>query len=1309
MPLQLPTYLYARKLLSQCIGYLRLGLRAVLVASAWLALLPLGNIYVWRLHFWIVDVIVWGILGGTPPTSQSAFPPSPANATALNGTIPSAASTNSTVAPLIAASNHTSSNVTDQPLPLMPFESLAIRIFRGKQFAKVFQTFSHDTFEGQILTCAIVVLFVAIFLLREWCLQNLPQEVEALHLAQAPDNDAQEQAPRQLHRPLPNPVVPDDVLAINPLDGAEIRQWQQDNNAVAEENAHLPRPQMRHGVPDPPELLDAGNDWRLASRLEQSTAEADGDVEAAEDELQLDIDQLRSRRNKRFGLPTSTDVHLLSSEGRHDDDIVSDQVTAASTKTQGKQKRHDDHHTLDAESAVPSGSGHRLKGKDRLDDAEAEHNGDVVLERHASDEQRTKPMQDDAMSRTSSQADVSHALDEDGKGLHEKDDKDLQQQDDPNFQQQNGVSSHALNEGDADRPQQDGDSDLSDIQNNEGPADDVEENDDDDDADDRVEGNVHGGVARNADAIDLADWEDDVENGERLEDDLEGMMEAIGMRGPFVNLVTNITLMFVLCSFTLTVFVALPYMVGRMVGVGHNVVRTITLPMRLLSPVKNLLVAASTKLFAASSTPSKYTFVQVFANAPYAEAIQTSIVSLHDSLKQEVLNSLHGLETFLQALQARTRGISSYDRAFCVALGHMYWLLGLAIQNRMSHLYIRWHLRSLKAFVDQQLIVLKVLSFIILELVIFPLGCGILTDISLFPLWHNVSITTRLALASSRPLSLAFTLWSLGTLYMFGLAQFVSHTRSIVRPGLLCFVRDAGDPNFHPIRDILERRSLEQLRKIGVSAIIYSSILASTLGLCAHLISLSTDVLPLRWNVHRALTSSGLELGCIAVFLPMIVRTYLPGHWMRRSARWWWQNVAKLFRLSPYLIGGRFTEEETHTKLDSWRSFIRHYLHNIDEPRQRVHDGGYARVPADDHAVMSCPLVIRTDAEGNAISERGKEAIFAQEEAIAKMTKKPQYTVVYIPPHFRARLVSVVVTLWATLCFILLLSFLTPLLVGRGLLAAALPAQVVALHDGYAWSIGMVSILFAFSAVARTYKFYNKIRVSSNAPRRIFKHFKRFTQRAWLGLAYAILAPTLLGMIIEVYINGLTRAALRTPVMPTISLLHAWTMGLVELQLIFEIVSIRVGRRERPDVATAPLFAASLYALLNLKNGGWRRPKAWLITKHAIVPDFALMIAVLMSPLLTLALSHHVLGRPESTLAQALQVSLTFGAYTASFLMGVFKNWLWQRMESWTDVIKDEHFLISTELKNYMDQNQAEAKHTTYDAEGPIPDALLNP
>ena len=260
---------------------------------------------------------------------------------------------------------------------------------------------------------------------------------------------------------------------------------------------------------------------------------------------------------------------------------------------------------------------HHTNGKDRLDDAEAEHNGDVVLERHASDEQRTKPMQDDAMSRTSSQADVSHALDEDGKGLYEKDDKDLQQQDDPNFQQQNGVSSHALNEGDADRPQQDGDSDLSDIQNNEGPADDVEENDDDDDADDRVEGNVHGGVARNVDAIDLADWEDDVENGERLEDELEGMMEAIGMRGPFVNLVTNITLMFVLCSFTLTVFIALPYMVGRMVGVGHNVVRTITLPMRLLSPVKNLLVAASTKLFAASSTPSKYTFVQFFANTQF--------------------------------------------------------------------------------------------------------------------------------------------------------------------------------------------------------------------------------------------------------------------------------------------------------------------------------------------------------------------------------------------------------------------------------------------------------------------------------------------------------------------------------------------------------------------------------------------------------------------------------------------------------------------------------------------------------------------
>ena len=48
---------------------------------------------------------------------------------------------------------------------------------------------------------------------------------------------------------------------------------------------------------------------------------------------------------------------------------------------------------------------------------------------------------------------------------------------------------------------------------------------------------------------------------------------------------------------------------------------------------------------------------------------------------------------------------------------------------------------------------------------------------------------------------------------MFHFAMFVSMCRDIVRAGTLYFIRDPNDPQFHPIREILERPTLHQLTK----------------------------------------------------------------------------------------------------------------------------------------------------------------------------------------------------------------------------------------------------------------------------------------------------------------------------------------------------------------------------------------------------------------------------------------------------------------------------------------------------------------
>ena|ERR1700733_15123887 len=68
----------------------------------------------------------------------------------------------------------------------------------------------------------------------------------------------------------------------------------------------------------------------------------------------------------------------------------------------------------------------------------------------------------------------------------------------------------------------------------------------------------------------------------------------------------------------------------------------------------------------------------------------------------------------------------------------------------------------------------------------------------------------------------------------------------------ISYCRDPQDPTFHPIRDILDRPTLGQLRKLGISAIMYAVVIAGGIGVAVYFLSFVwtpyQQLLPLRWN-----------------------------------------------------------------------------------------------------------------------------------------------------------------------------------------------------------------------------------------------------------------------------------------------------------------------------------------------------------------------------------------------------------------------------------------------------------------------------
>lgn len=82
--------------------------------------------------------------------------------------------------------------------------------------------------------------------------------------------------------------------------------------------------------------------------------------------------------------------------------------------------------------------------------------------------------------------------------------------------------------------------------------------------------------------------------------------------------------------------------------------------------------------------------------------------------------------------------------------------------------------------------VTKVVLIISIEMIVFPLYCGLLLDVALLPLFGNATLMSRITFTLSSPNTSIFVHWFVGTCYMFHFALFVSMCRKILRTGVLC-------------------------------------------------------------------------------------------------------------------------------------------------------------------------------------------------------------------------------------------------------------------------------------------------------------------------------------------------------------------------------------------------------------------------------------------------------------------------------------------------------------------------------------------
>ncbi|KAJ3076790.1 hypothetical protein HDU98_000090 [Podochytrium sp. JEL0797] len=265
------------------------------------------------------------------------------------------------------------------------------------------------------------------------------------------------------------------------------------------------------------------------------------------------------------------------------------------------------------------------------------------------------------------------------------------------------------------------------------------------------------------------------------------------------------------------------------------------------------------------------------------------------------------------------------DRGLAILVGYATFAFVLYHHARRSghlnHPYVHTLRRMVQKGFRFLLLAVKFSFFIAIELGMFPTFCGFLIDISTLTVFGpNTTLTSRLAFYNAYPWTSYFLHWLAGTTFMFQFAGYVQSVRKFVRPGLVWFIRDPEDPQFHPMQDILEKPILTQLKKLAFGAMMYAIVVISTIGGYVTLIHVIQNVLgategaarfwPVKWEFSEPMSEFPIDLLIFHFLVPAVVSWVRPKEVVVRVLRGYFRFAARRLRVTQFLFGERVVAEE---------------------------------------------------------------------------------------------------------------------------------------------------------------------------------------------------------------------------------------------------------------------------------------------------------------------------------------------------------------------------------------------------------------
>ncbi|KAK6501766.1 hypothetical protein TWF481_009592 [Arthrobotrys musiformis] len=599
--------------------------------------------------------------------------------------------------------------------------------------------------------------------------------------------------------------------------------------------------------------------------------------------------------------------------------------------------------------------------------------------------------------------------------------------------------------------------------------------------------------------------------------------------------------------------------------------------------------------------------------------------------------------------------------------------------------------------------VMKVVLIIGIEMFVFPLYCGFLLDLALLPLFEHATVWNRWLFLKEFMFTSLFVHWFIGTCYMFHFALFVSMCRSIMRDGVLYFIRDPDDPTFHPVKEVLERPVTTQLKKIGFSAIIYGVLVIMFLGGVVWSLHYSfSGLLPVHWSSNEPVLEFPVDLLFYNIFMPLAIKYFRPANILEKIYGWWFRQCAKVLRLSSFMFGERRVQEEGVFVRKTWASWILRRRGNIPP---LLETEGKAEVSDSKEVPDSTDITVVFERNGRFVRAPAKDSVRpSRENLFIPVNEKNEridgkddpmdgdfgpnsenVTLVYLPPNFRTRIGLVICLIWFFTACTGAAVTVGPLVFGRFILGMLLPGSL-RMNDLYAFSLGLYAlgaVILIVSSFGTAKEAIGKMK-SAIASIQAFKQTAltctiRALKIAYVLGAFVIVLPTLFAFVMEAYIILPLHTYFSTDHNHVIHFIQDWTLGVLYVKML--------GRMILLDRESA--WSRSLEAIV---ANGYLNPDVGIATKKFVLPAGGAMLAALVAPLgIGFFINTFIVKGASSELSHQIY-RYSYPAVLVVSLASIGIYFMYTLFDRWKQSLRDEIYLVGEQLHNHGERRPPETR-----------------